>query len=128
MKEIKKQIKPNKLITRVVLYALIVMFFGYSRGYKVPQPIQFSIDLNQSTSKKLSDFDSPSFNKVFENFEEEEKEEEEEEDRFHSNSKSFIPLFLTLFFNEITDTSLFPHPRKVKLFILYHSWKSFLPI
>lgn len=120
---------------RGVLHALIIAFFwslvGQSLLVDTPaRSLNSSLDSNQHTFGKSYQFDSPAFSKVLVDFKAElEVEEEEEDDHRYSNNQSFKRLSLPLVVRDVTiRTALFPPKKKIKLFILFHSWKHFLPI
>jgi hypothetical protein len=113
----------------VFLCSLIVAFFGNLGGHDVPLVTHFqsgieTIDSNQGVSEKIVDADLPSFHKILEFFE----KESDEDDRDHQYLEiqpSQTPSLL-LFPKKTSSEFSFPPKTKVKLFILYLSWKSFL--
>lgn len=95
------------------------------------QSVIYSTNSIESTPKRIHNPNSSSFYKVFWDFEIEIEEEEEKDDnRHYSNSKSSQTLFLSLglVLNQTSNVSLFSPRKLIKLFILFHSWKSFLSI
>ena len=132
MKEIKKKIDSIELMKWVVLPSFILTFFVGFGGQGIPQNIYsqsiiYSVESNQSVSEKIHNSDLSSFCIVFGDFEIE-IEAEDEDNRHYSNRKSSQPLSLPLVLNKITGVSLSHSKRIIKLFILFHSWKSFLHI
>jgi hypothetical protein len=115
---------------RVVLYSLIVASFWSLFGQYVPvdthtQSLIYSVDSSQPTSGKSYEFDSSAFSKILVDFRVE--VEEEEEDHYHySGNQSSKLLSLPLVRNETSSVSLFSPKKIIKLYILFHSWKSFL--
>jgi hypothetical protein len=130
MTEIKKKIIHIELIKWLVLPALILSFFGGLGGQEVPQNTHYqsaaySFDSSQNAPEKIHNSDLFSFFIGFGDFE---IEEEDDDNRYYSNRKSSQLLSLPLVINEITSAALVPSKKLIKLFILFHSWKSFLHI
>lgn len=86
-----------------------------------------TFDASLSVSEKIPASDLSSFCNVLEYFEIEE-DDDNDGDHHYLNSKSSQPLSQLLVSNTKTSVSLFLTEEKVKLFILYHSWKSFLHV
>lgn len=126
MTDFKRNINFAGLMKWGVLYSLLFLFFG---GSERPQashnvrflPDSFSVDVDKSTSKKLSDLDVFSLHKVFGDLE---VEIEDNDDHHYSHPKSSPGPSLLLVLEERIDISFFPR-KIIKLFILFHSWKSF---
>jgi hypothetical protein len=127
MAEISKRINSIKLIQGVLLYSLILSFFGGLGGHDVPlnihaQSIIHSGGSHQNTFRGISDPGSSSIFKICTDSE----VEEDVDDDHYSNTKSFLSLPLPLVCGEIRGIFLSPRKKIIKLFILFHSWKSFL--
>lgn len=132
MIEIKRIIDSIGLMKWVVLPAFIFAFFGGFGGQEMLQAIDspaaiYSTGSNQSASRAIHEAHLPSFCKIIGDFEIE-IEEEGDDDPHYSNRESFQPLSTTLVAPKINRVSFFPPRKSVKLFILFHSWKSFLQI
>lgn len=119
------------LVKCVLLYTLVIAFLGAFGSKNIPQHLHtetftYSVDANQSGSQKLHDLGLSNYSKDLEGSE---IVEEENDDDHHSSSiRSFLSVSLPLFFHKKTIDARFPPIRGVKLFILFHSWKSFLHI
>lgn len=114
-----------------MLFALSMLAFGFLSGHELPQELSdqsapSSIDADQKVALRSASFDLPTLNIVFDDLEKEEEEKEEEEDHSCFDRNTNLPSFVKLFFDKATITSCVPRQLQVKLFILYHSWKSFL--
>lgn len=119
-----------ELIKWVVLHPLILTVFWVLGGQEVPQGIQsqsilYSVDANQSASEQIHNFDLSTFFWCFGDLEIE-VEEDDDDDHHYSNRKSSRPPSLPSTLNTKTDGSLFPTQKLIKLYVLFHSWKSFL--
>lgn len=119
-----------ELIKWVVLQPLILTVFWVISGQEIPQEIQsqssfYSVDANQRTSERIHNFDLSSFFRLFGELEIEVEEDDDDDDHY-SNRKSSQPLSLPLALNQRTDGSLLPTQKLIKLYVLFHSWKSFL--
>lgn len=119
------KINTTGLMRWLLLSSLTLVFFG-EVSQEVPQDIHspsniYSVDSNQSVSKKIHNSELLLFCKDF-------KDIEIEEDQNHSSRKLYQPLSLPLVIKEITSVSLCSSKKLIKLFILFHSWKSFLHI
>jgi hypothetical protein len=131
MTEFTKKKGGVELMKGVMLYSLIIVFLGLG-GQEVPlnihsQSTVYSVDANQSSSEVIYNFDSFSSDIFFVDFEIE--EQEDDDDHHYSDRKSSQPLSLPLLvLNKITSSSLFLPKKIIKLYILFHSWKSFLYI
>lgn len=128
MSEIKKKINGIELMKWVVILSLFLAFLG---GLGIPEILQggsnvCAIESDQRISEKIPYSDLSSFGKFLEYLE----IEEEEDDDNHQclNTRSSQSLSLLLVPKKITSVFSFPPRQKVKLFILFHSWKSFLHI
>lgn len=131
MEDTAEKINIIELMKWVLKYSLIVTVFWNVSGQKIPLDIYshsfpYSSDSNQSTSEKVYNFDVSSFLRVFGDFESEVDEDNNEND--YSNRKSSQPLCLPLALNKIASVSISPPLKSIKLYVLFHSWKSFLPI
>lgn len=119
-----------ELIKWVVLQPLILTVFWVLGGQEIPLDIQsqsslYSVAANQSTLEKIYNFDLSSFFRLFGELEIE-VEEDDDDDHHYSNRKPSQAVSLLLALNQRTGSSLFPAKKLIKLYILFHSWKSFL--
>lgn len=117
-----------------VLYVLIAAFFWSLVGYNVPaealaSSVNDSASTIQSKSAKSNQFELSSADQALEDFAIEieiEEEEEEEDQHLFCHNPSFESLFLPQVCKQLSSIS-FCSPRKlIKLYILFHSWRSFL--
>lgn len=133
MTEIMKKFNIIELMKGGLLYSLILSFLLGIVGQ------EFSLDSSaqsstsnfasdQSASEKvyIGDSSTSSFLKIFVEIEIEEEEEQEDHPTYASSHLVQL-LSLPLLSDQTTYTALFPHKKLVKLFILFHSWKFFLP-
>lgn len=126
MSEIKKKINGIEFMKWVVIPSLFLAFLG---GLGIQEVLQdssniYAIDSGQKISEKIPSSDLSSLGKILEYLE---IEEEDDDDNHHDlDRRSSQSLSLLLVPNKITSVSFFPPRQKVKLFILFHSWKSFL--
>jgi|GEM_PF-2499248 len=119
------------LIRWVVFPPLILTILGFLSGQGIPQGIQsqsilYSVDADQSAAEHIHNFDLSTIFGFWRGFEIEVEEDTEDDDHHYSNRKPSQPLALPLALSKRTDGSLFPTQKLIKLYILFHSWKSFL--
>ncbi|WP_236973050.1 hypothetical protein [Membranihabitans marinus] len=118
-------------IIRVFLCSLILTLFGVFGGHELPSYLQThgipnTVDFNRNTPVKIQNSDLLSSHHIVEYIEVEEEEDDEEESHYDYNRKSIQTLLsLSLVKNEITGVPLFPCNKLIKLYILFHSWKTF---
>lgn len=115
-----------------IFYTLIICFFCALAGQEPSRAVhtpfnEYAVDSHSTSSAKAFAFDAPSPYQLFAEVEIEE-EEEQEDHHYYANGGLFQLLCLPLVIDETIKTSLFPPKKPIKLFILFHSWKSFLPI
>lgn len=122
----------SKRLLKWFLFSFLFLAIFEVLGEDVPQEasaISFSYAVNDLSigSEKLYDSDINSFLKFFEGSEIEEVEHDEDDyEQNFTSTNLFQRLSIPLKLNEITLISLTSPLKKVKLFILFHSWKSFL--
>lgn len=107
---------------------LILTLFGGLRGQDVlpntsSPSIAYSIDAHQGASERINGSDLSTFHNIFGDF-----EIEVEDEKHSSNRRSYKHISPSLGLHKITSVSYFRDKKTIKLFILFHSWKSFLPI
>jgi hypothetical protein len=121
--EIIKEINSIGFMGWAVLYSLMgILCWGFG-GQELPQPsLPNSIDSNQSLSETQVSYLSSIYT-VFGAFE---IEAEDVDDNDYSNRKSCQRLSYPSVPSKQTVVSLFPAQKLIKLYILFHSWKSFL--
>lgn len=110
------------LLCSLILSMMGVLPDGNGTPEVIPaQSVLYSFDAHQSVSKRILNSDLTSINKVLGDF------EVEEEDDNHSSEKvfsqSFSPLQARI---KLTRASLFIPQKVFRLYVLFHSWKSFL--
>lgn len=120
-----RNINISGLMKWAVLSSLILTFFGGQGGQEVPEGVPYgsvicSVDVENSAFESIYDFDAFLFSNVLADFE---IEVENDDDHPDSSGKSSHPLSLKLLLQERTCTFFSPSQ---KLFILFHSWRSFL--
>lgn len=113
----------------VVLPYFIVISIGSLSDQDITQGIYFQsgihiIDSSQRVSKKVLDADLSSLQKILEYVEPEYNETSG--DQHYLDRQSSLDLSLLLVPEKIASVSSFIPKKKRKLFILFHSWKSFL--
>ena len=121
----KKQIEPHKLMNWVLLFFLSISFLGSYKNLKLnSSAINNKSDLSILQKAKNQVVFTSSCDKIGlqEIANESQEDDEEESGHFGPRTKSQQAFG---YFSK-TCTSFFPSINRVKLFILFHSWKSFL--
>lgn len=114
---------------RIVLYLLAVGLFLSLFGQEpskatISQYIDYSVGFSQNTSEKVLYSNLSSTLEVFGEF----KVETEDDDHSHFGHRLSSKLALPLAHVDKRKYSFFRDTKPTKLYILFHSWKSFLPI
>jgi hypothetical protein len=130
MSEKKVKIDRVELLRWFVLPFLILTLLGGVIGQQMPQGFHalstvYSIDSNQSsTFQYVHDSDLFSPYKVFGDFEFEEGDDDGRSSNIVQSQAASQPIVQ----KEVKAVALFPSKKLIKLFILFHSWKSFLQL
>lgn len=119
-----------ELIKWVVLHPLILTVFWVLGGQEIPQGIQsesvvYSVDANQSASEQVHNLDVSTLFWRFGGLEIEVEEDDDDDDHY-ANRKSSQSPSIPPALSKRPDGSLLPTQKLIKLYILFHSWKSFL--
>jgi hypothetical protein len=120
-----------RLIGRIVIQSLIVVFFWSFVGQYIPtfahvQSTVCSIDSSQPTTGKSYNVDLSDCGKNHVDLKVVEESEEEEVHHPFSGNQPFRLQSMLLVRYETTSISLFSPGKIIKLYILFHSWRSFL--
>lgn len=126
--EFENKIKSTGLVKRAVLHSLLLILLWTLGGKGALQGVHYqystySNDFSQSSFEKVHDFDPSSLFKVFVELDEEVEDENVRHAAADISSQSLSVLSVL---NDISGVSLFSSKRIIKLYILFHSWKSFL--
>lgn len=129
MSKIKPKSNYLALLKWVVLPALALAFWGNSSSVEVLQTKGFQDQApaiaHQAAFEKAPFSDLSSNLNDFEYFEIEE-EDNDDDDQQYTNGQSASPESLLLMLHASVRFTQLPPQKKIKLFILFHSWKSFL--
>ncbi len=129
MSKIKPKSNYLALLKWVVLPALALAFWGNSGSQEVLQTKDFQDQahaiVHQAAIEKAPFSDLSSNLNDFEYFEIEE-EDNDDDDQQYTNGQSNNPESLLLMLHASVRFAQLPPLKKIKLFILFHSWKSFL--
>ncbi|PHN06906.1 hypothetical protein [Flavilitoribacter nigricans] len=129
MSEINKQIIGTEFMKWVVIPYLLLISFGSFAEQGAPQGIPVAagiqaLEAHQGASYRLLASDLTSSHNILEYVEIE--LDENDNDHHYLDREVSQPPSPVLVPNKTTRAFFFPPKRKIKLFILYLSWKSFL--